>query len=1082
MRLSPKLSVLLLAVVFLSAAAIPHSSVIAPGHQSSAHNRSDSALIAQARLQPDSLRAALSRTFAAAASATDRGRSAQLLRARGLAGAYAIVWKDSFLVRQVARFEALPPAQRKMRVLADSLRLAGNVALGREGAPRAMILWRESLRRGIALNDAAAIAPALVAIGAGFYREGRFDSATVYLERGRNLATQIGDLRTTGNSLGILASVSKDRGDITRAVELYAKASAIRGRSGDTRGIAADQNNLGLIAQERGDLREATRAFERALALNRRDGRRSLVALNLSNLAGLASSTSDYARGDSLFREALVLQRAAGDRAETAFVLQNLGRLEIRRGDYAQAQATLGEALRIHEASGATMDAIAVRTDLAALKGAAGDPEGALTTLREGEREADGVNAPAELRARLALARGDLAIQFGTFADANAEYVRAEQLFRTARNEAGRAQAQQGRALLLHLRDDNAGSLGLLEQAERSQANSGDGRSAALTRLFMADVQGARGDTASARQTLAHAQQTLRALGDAVGEAATLNAMGDLALRRGSSRAAEQLYRRGIARLGDRAATDVRWRLHSGLAEALRDRGALDAAATEFRAAIFIAEQTAAGLRLEERRSGFLADKWTVYTQLAMLEQARGRPAEAFAVSERMRARQMLDLLARGSVAAPHASSRQEQDLRRRIAELTRELEVRGPYQSGTREPALSLRSADAIRAELDAAQKAYARLLLQLRESAPDYARLVSGQTLSWRSVASRLRGDEVLLEYLLGDSASTVFVVTRDTVAAIDLHVNHQALGDLVEFARRTMERPVGSASNTLWRAPLRRLYLHLIQPVEQRGYLKGKHTLVIAPHGELHFLPFGALITPGRTERFLIEQLQLAYTPSATAWVQLGERRVPTLSRNVLALAPQVDRLPASRQEVLAIGRIYGRGATVRIGAQASERTLRANLPRAGTLHLATFGVLNKHNPLFSFVELAPEGQDDGRLEVNEVFGLGLAGQLIVLSACQTALASGAIADVPPGDDWVGLVEAFLQAGAGSVLASLWPVEDRATATLMEEFHRRIAAGSPAVAALAEAQRALLRAPRTARPFYWAGFVINGSASKH
>jgi CHAT domain-containing protein len=1037
----------------------------------------DSAMLAQAREQPDSLRASLSRSFVAATlAANERELTAALRRARSLASAYASAWNDSFLVRQVVRFESLPPARRKVRVLADSLRLAGNAALTRDGVPSAMALWRESLRRAISLNDSAAIAPSLVALGAGFYRTEHFDSATAYLERGRLLASRIGDFRTTGNALGILASVNKDQGNIVKAVDLYTKASALRARSGDTRGMAADQNNLGLIAQERGDLREATRTFEKALALNRRDGRRSLVALNLSNLAGLASSTSDYRLGDSLYREALVLQRAAGDRAETAFTLESLGRLQIRRGDYRQAQTALGEALRIHEASGAKLDAISVRNDLAALKNAAGDPEGALTILREAERQASLVRAPADLRARLALARGDLAIQFGTFDEANKEYKSAEQLFQTAGDEAGRAHAREGRALLLHLRDDDAGSLALLKSVRTPPR---DKRSAALGDLFLAEVQGTRGDTASARQTLIHARQSLRTLGDAVGEAAALNAIGDLTIRGGSSRAAEQYYRRGIATLGDRQATDVRWRLHSGLAAALRNRGGLDEAAKEFAAAIAIAEQTAAGVRLEERRSGFLADKWTVYTQLAMLEQGRGRPAEAFAVSERMRARQMLDLLARGRVSAPHVATRQEQDLRRRIAELTRELEVRGPYQSGTRELALSLRSTDAIRAELDAAQKAYARLLSQLRERAPDYARLISGQTLSWRAVAARLGNDEVLLEYLLTDSASVVFVVTHDTVAAVDLHVSHRALADLVEFARRTMERPTPQGSSPLWRVPLRRLYVQLIQPIEQLGLLRGKRTLVIAPHAELHFLPFGALITPGAVDHFLIERLQLAYTPSATAWVQLADRRPSTSSRNVLALAPQVDRLPASREEVLAIERIYGRRAMVRTGAKASEGALRADLSRAGTLHLATFGVLNKHNPLFSFVELAPAGRDDGRLEVNEVFGLGLSGQLVVLSACQTALASGAIADVPPGDDWVGLVEAFLQAGASSVLASLWPVDDRATATLMAEFHKRLAAGRPVVAALAEAQRTLLRDARTARPFFWAGFVINGSA---
>jgi CHAT domain-containing protein/Tfp pilus assembly protein PilF len=1033
----------------------------------------DSALVLQARAQPDSLRAALSRSFAAAAlSANERDRSAQLLRAHSLANAYATAWNDSFFVRQVARFEALQPSQRKTRVFADSLRLAGNAALGREGVPKAMTLWRESLRRAVLINDPAAIAPSLIAIGAGFYRNQQFDSATIYLERGKTLAMQIGDLRTTGNALGILASVSKDRGDPSKAAELYSRASTIRARSGDSRGVAADQNNLGLIAQERGDLSAATRAFEKALTLNRRDGRKSLVALNLSNLALIASSTSDYARADSLYRQSLALERELGDIAETAITLASLGELQMRRGDYKEAQLTLGDALRIDESSGAMIEAIAVRNDLAELKAATGDPEDALKILRDAERDLNTMNAPNDLRAQLSLTRADLAIQFGTFDEANAEYVRAEKLSSGAKA----LQAKQGRALLLHLRGDESGALALLDSGRKSWS----GRSGALSQLFFAEVQSERGDIVAAQRALNRAQQSLHALGDAVGEAAAFNALGDLALRHRSSRDAEQSYRLGIATLGKRPATDVSWRLHSGLAEALRQNGELDAAEKEFNSAIALTEQTAGRIRLEERKSGFLADKWGVYTQLAMLDQARGRPAEAFAVSERMRARQMLDLLGRGSVATPHVASQQEQDLRRRIDELTRELEARGSQLSATREPALISRSDEAIRADLDTAQKAYTRLLIQLRESAPDYARFISPRTLSWRSVASRLKPDEVLLEYLLSDSASTVFVVTRDTVAAIDLHVTHDALANLVEFARRTIEKP-GASSTELWRIPLRRLYLDLIQPVEQRGYLRGKRTLVIAPHSELHFLPFGALIQSGRADHFLIEQMQVLYTPSASAWVQLSARPQVQPRQNVLAFAPRVDRLPASRDEVLAIGRIYGSGATIRIGSQASERELRRDLPRAGTVHLATFGVLNKHNPLFSFVELAPSGQDDGHLEVNEVFGLGLKGQLVVLSACQTALGSGAIADVPPGDDWVGLVEAFLQAGAGSVLASLWPVDDRATATLMEEFHKRAAKGQAPIAALAEAQRILLRNPRTARPFYWAGFVVNGSATK-
>jgi CHAT domain-containing protein len=127
----------------------------------------------------------------------------------------------------------------------------------------------------------------------------------------------------------------------------------------------------------------------------------------------------------------------------------------------------------------------------------------------------------------------------------------------------------------------------------------------------------------------------------------------------------------------------------------------------------------------------------------------------------------------------------------------------------------------------------------------------------------------------------------------------------------------------------------------------------------------------------------------------------------------------------------------------------------------------------------VELAPGGGHDGRLEVHEIFGLALAADLVVLSACQTGVGSGALSDVPAGDDWVGLTRAFQHAGAARVVATLWPVEDWATAALMERFYAAYAAGRDPVRALAEAQRAALAARATSSPFMWAGFIIVGSA---
>ncbi|HMI54776.1 MAG TPA: tetratricopeptide repeat protein, partial [Gemmatimonadaceae bacterium] len=610
-----------------------------------------------------------------------------------MADAYAEAWSDYFFARQVTRFQASSPDQRKQRVAADSLRRAGNTAMGAEGVPAAMTLWRESLRRARVLGDSAPIALGLLSIGAGFYRLAEFDSAELYLKRAQSIAARIGDRRTTGNAIGILASVRMDQGDLDAAVALYRRAAAVRALSGDTRGIAADANNLGLIAEQRGDFKEASAAYERALSMNRRDKRPALIALNLSNLAGIATNNGEYARAETLYREALALHRKSGDRAEAAFAEHGLGKLYMSRGDYSLAAASLREALRINDSSGAVIDAIAVRTDLAAVESATGNPEAARQTLQQAAYPGSAVKVPAGNKAALALALGDLAIHFGTFADADAEYSRAVRLYRSAEHSSGLARALEGKALLLHWRGDDVASLNLLREVVRMETARGERRAAALTSLIVGDVQLGRGDFAASRRTLITARETLRALGDAVGEAAAFATLGDLSLRQGSPKLAKAMYRSGLARLGSRQASELRWRLHTSLAAVLRTVDSLGLAAREFRTAIAAMEQTAAGLRHEERKTGFLADKWSAYTQLALIEQARGRTAEAFAVSERMRARKMIDLLARGRVDGPRAPV-QEQDLRRRIALLTQRLEARELQEPVVRERSFAAGSA----------------------------------------------------------------------------------------------------------------------------------------------------------------------------------------------------------------------------------------------------------------------------------------------------------------------------------------------------------------------------------------------------
>src|SRR5207245_1935018 len=197
---------------------------------------------------------------------TESLRRGELDAAGKIAAAYVLAWRDSFLVREVARFVAWPVARRSAKVAVDSMRRVGIKAYGAEGPHAAVLLWQRALTRAATNGDSAGMAALLGNIGAGLLEDGLLDSATTYLERARALAVAIGDLRVEANAVGALAGAHEERGDLSVARDDYAQSLALRDRIGDTRGTAADHNNLGLLVQRLGDLEEARRQFDTALA------------------------------------------------------------------------------------------------------------------------------------------------------------------------------------------------------------------------------------------------------------------------------------------------------------------------------------------------------------------------------------------------------------------------------------------------------------------------------------------------------------------------------------------------------------------------------------------------------------------------------------------------------------------------------------------------------------------------------------------------------------------------------------------------------------------------------------------------
>jgi len=1044
-----------------------------------ASTQSGPSLVVEARARPGEVRDGVSEAMRRAVS-TPESAPQILGAARRIALAYAEAWRDSFYVRQVDQFRGWSPQRRAVKVRADSLRRAGNAAYAREGPQAAIAVWHLSRRSSLAIGDSAGSAAVLGNLGAAFLAEQMLDSAFAHLERARELAAAVGDARVEANAVGLLAGVYEERGELESARRAYARAVALRGRTGDRRGLAADHNNLGLLARRLGDQQEARSHFETALEINRQDGRDEPAATNLVNLADLASLEGRFASAEAQYRDALATWRAVEAWPDVASVFHALGLLELRRGDYPAARRYLEEALVIYGRTGPVVDAIAVERSLAAALGAAGDPQGALDALRRAGRRADSAPVPAGVLAGLALARADVSLQLNDFSAARREFGQAESQYRSGGDLAGQAEAQSGLGLALVEEGDVAKGEAMLAAALRTQESMGRGRSAALTRLLLGHAASERDDRREAQRQLALAAREFWRLGDPVGSAAALQGLGRLA-EANDPAAADSLYRAGLARLQGRTAPGVAWRLHAGLGRVAAARGQSTEASREFRAAIEELEGPALSFGTPERRSSYLEDKWNVYGDLAMLERGRGRPATAFEVSERMRARMLLELVGQGRIASTRDSAMmllaEAQDLRRQIAEIALRQDASPAGGSALRGPVASPATAR-DREVLERAQGAYAELLLEMEERAPAGASLLAGTTASWRAVSRRLGAGEVLIEYLVADSNAVAFVLTRDSLGTVPLGIGRRELSSLVELARGTLQRQAGLGQDSLWRSPLRRLHSRLITPIEESGLLSGASRLVIVPHGELYYLPFAAFLDPaGRG--YLVQRYELLETPSATLWLALGERRAGLATAGVLAVAPRPDVLPGSAGEVRAVSRLAGTGTTVLSGSAATESAFRREAPNYRVVHLASSGVLNKTNPLFSYVDLRPDGEHDGRLDVHEVFGLGLTADLVVLSACQTGLAAGRFTDVPAGDDWVGLTQAFLQAGAGSVVATLWAIEDQATAVLMERFYEQVTEGATPASALAAAQRAMLRSASTAHPFYWSGFVAVGGA---
>ena len=543
-------------------------------------------------------------------------------------------------------------------------------------------------------------------------------------------------------------------------------------------------------------------------------------------------------------------------------------------------------------------------------------------------------------------------------------------------------------------------------------------------------------------------------------QAQALEEEGEILLRLG--RTEESL--RSLSSAGDLLAntgdTTLPWHVDFVRGQALESANRDEEAVAAYRRSITSIETVRGSISEDRFRTGFLQDKEKVYIALVRILLRMGRVGEAFQYSERLRERCYLDLINRSAIAP---ADPQIAELQARIRRLQLAIEE----ENSKAPPEQRSSVASTFSGELADAERKYSELI-SLRADVTALPAALPEPA----EVERDLPDNSALVEYVVGPQQIAIFVLRHDGLHATLVPSRAANLESKITLLRDLIRHP---ESND-WELPARSLRRLLVDPIEKADWLHGANEIIIVPHGLLHYVPFAMLVRPTRGgSRFLVEDYIVSYLPMAGA---LASFSAQATAERLVALAPSVSKLQFTSDEVRAVAAAFGHHAIAIVGPQATETRFKNTAGNYDVIHFATHGFFNRANPLFSGVQLEPDAQNDGRLEVYEILGLHLRAHLVTLSACETALGSGYFTDIPAGDEFVGLTRAFLSAGASTVVASLWEVNDSSTAGLMRSFYLELPESSPSLS-LAMAQRSMLHGDSAHRhPFYWAAFISVGS----
>jgi len=948
---------------------------------------------------------------------------------------------------------------------AEDLLAQGKKLYTEEGPKAALPRFEDALKIFRSQNNRRSEAITLGYIANCQRKLGNLDQALALAQEALRLKEDVGDRGEAGNTHNQLGLIYWERSDYPNAIQHLNIAIEIASAVRDKELEGSARNNLGLVFDERGDYHHSLEQYQRALALHRETHFERGEGDTLGNIGGVYLLLGKFREALPYYRQAQQISERLQLKPALSDDLGNVALCLAGMGDVDASLESFDRAAQIARESGLAKEEADWHKDKGTTLVSLGRYDAALQEYSAAEQ----VYERSGLQQELIEVLNDAGIVFesmGNAIGAEARFQRALQLARKIGSAPGESAATLALGDLERRRRRNNQADAYFQSALAYARTAGEEGAVinALLQLGRNDIDRKQYD--GARKAAQEAIDIAEQLGNRPSIAQSHYVLGEVRRFQAEFRQALQEYDSAESLQKQLRDPELGWRIYYGRGQTVEALGKSGEAIEAYETAIKIIEETRAQISEERFRAGYIEDRYQVYVALVELLLKLGKTGDAFFYSEKLRTRAYFDQM--NSNLPVEKDSQSEQHIRELAAQI-RSLRREIDEQYAIPEKARRGQALESYSAELDRAERDYQDLL----DNAQALRRGETSETQAIPSIPELQRllsTDKALLEFVVGQKSVSALLMTSESVVGIPIPISVDALTSRVELLRGLI-----TERSPRWAKPAKGMFELLLMPLERNHQLHGIRQVFIIPDSVLNYVPFAAL--PNGRGKFLGDEYEITYLPAAAV---LTRASAESSTRSLLAVAPAEPQLHHTAAEVRGIGTLFSSHSRIVSGKQATETLFKQVAGDYDYLHLATHGSLNRNAPALSALQLEPDAQNDGRLELHEIARLKLRARLVTLSACETALGSGYYTETPAGDEFVGMTRAFLGAGSQAVMASLWAVNDQSTRLLMISFYRHLLSMGDAQA-LAVAQREFRNTnPRYRHPYYWAPFIIVGSTN--